>query len=88
MRIIHIGKSSVKYEVGVFGPLKEGGATKVTTEDWASYLEIDTPAVVGGFTHVFVDRYNRKPITGMTQGLKRGLNALLVDDSESFRPRL
>jgi acyl-CoA thioester hydrolase len=94
MRIIHIGKSSVKYEVGVFGPLKEGDdskgstASNITLEDWSLYLENSTPAVVGGFTHVFVDRQNRKPITGMTPGLKRGLNALLADDSKSHRPRL
>jgi len=94
MRIIHIGKSSVKYEVGVFGPLKEGDGSKgstasnITAEDWASCLENGTPAVVGGFTHVFVDRQSRKPVTGMTPGLKQGLNALLVDDSKSPRPRL
>ncbi|KIM33030.1 hypothetical protein M408DRAFT_62054 [Serendipita vermifera MAFF 305830] len=66
MRVLKLGKSSVTYEVGVFGPLKEGN---------------QRPAVVGGFTHVFVERDTRRPIKSMSSAVLEGLGGVLANDA-------
>lgn len=62
LRINHIGKSSVTYEVGVF---REGCAE---------------PAVVGGYTHVFVDAVSRKT-SQIRDRTREGLQRLYVESS-------
>jgi acyl-CoA thioester hydrolase len=86
MRVLKLGKSSVTYEVGVFGPLKEGGQGEETALSTAStedpnkalsvLLEDGSPAVVGGFTHVFVSRDTRRPVKNMPLAVIQGLAAL------------
>ena len=41
----------------------------------------DSPAAVGGYTHVFVESQSRRS-TPMRQKLKNGLGALLTDEGE------
>lgn len=38
--------------------------------------------VVGGFTHVFVEREGMRPSGGMDEGIRKGLEALVVDESK------
>ena len=40
----------------------------------------DSPAAVGGYTHVFVDRDSRKS-TSMQTAIREGLGELLVSDA-------
>ena len=67
LRVSKLGNSSVTYEVAVFADGKE----------------IGSPAVVGGYTHVFVDHLTRrsKP-EGMGEKLRVGLQRLRMDRSE------
>lgn len=98
MRVLHIGNSSVQYDVGVFGPLREKSMSGNTgpcksvgalaADGWKDILADDAPAVVGGFTHVFVDRHARRPIQQMSPGLKSGLRALIGGAKALEKPRL
>ncbi|KAK2753180.1 hypothetical protein FQN54_008006 [Arachnomyces sp. PD_36] len=76
LRVEKLGKSSVTYEVGVFrraeGEDKEDEAVKV----------------VGGFTHVFVEREGMRPTGGMDAGIRKGLEALVVDGRGEGRAKL
>ena len=74
MRVTKLGRSSVSYEVGVFGPLQQGpqGPERSDTQ-----LESESVAAVGGFTHVFVDKKNRRPIKRLPRPLLEGLEVLL-----------
>lgn len=38
--------------------------------------------VVGGFTHVFVEREGMRPSGGMDGGVRKGLEALIVDGNK------
>lgn len=69
LRVNHVGKTSVTYEVGVF---REGSAE---------------PAVVGGFTHVFVDAVSRKT-SRMKDRMRDGLQRLFVESSEESESKL
>ncbi|PVF95907.1 hypothetical protein CPB86DRAFT_688988, partial [Serendipita vermifera] len=73
MRVAHLGQSSVRYEVGVFGPIKRP-STNDTSQGWS--LEDETPSVVGGFTHVFVHRTTRRPAKQMPSNIRQGLEAI------------
>ena len=64
LRVNHVGKSSVTYEVGVF---REGSAEL---------------AVVGGYSHVFIDTVSRKP-SQMRDRTREGLRKLYVEPSNS-----
>lgn len=65
LRTVHLGSSSVTYEVGVF----RRGASR----------EDETVKVVGGYTHVFVPRATMRPTKdGMHPGIRRGLEKLVV----------
>ena len=79
MRVTKLGRSSVSYEVGVFGPLQDGPQIP---EPRSLQLESESVAAVGGFTHVFVDKENRRPVKGLPRPLLEGLTVLL----ESERP--
>lgn len=79
MRVTKLGRSSVSYEVGVFGPLQDGPQKP---EPRSLQLESESVAAVGGFTHVFVDKENRRPVKGLPRPLLEGLTVLL----ESERP--
>ncbi len=48
IRVAHIGASSVRYEVGLFGASSPDGAA--------------TTAAKGHFIHVYVDRQTRRPV--------------------------
>ena len=80
MRVIKLGKSSVTYEVGVFGPLTgtEGlvDATGGLSNTLVNLLEDKRPAVVGGFTHVFVERDSRRPVKHLPPAILEGLRAV------------
>ncbi|THH05039.1 hypothetical protein EW145_g5088 [Phellinidium pouzarii] len=71
LRVARLGKSSVSYEVGFF----EG----VEDDDNAD----KAAKAVGGYTHVFVDRTQRRPVKEMSATLRTGLRAILVEDPES-----
>ncbi|KAF8243248.1 thioesterase family protein [Wilcoxina mikolae CBS 423.85] len=58
-----LGRSSVKYEVGFF---RHGGD------------EDEEVKAVGGFVHVFVEREGRRPVQELEDGLKKGLERILV----------
>lgn len=82
MRVLKLGKSSVTYEVGVFGPLKEGSRSREDPVDTlAEQLEDQRPAVVGGFTHVFVERDTRRPIKSMSSAVLEGLGGVLANNA-------
>jgi hypothetical protein len=71
----------VTYEVGVFGPLKEGGqgqetALPVASAEVDTLLEDGSPAVVGGFTHVFVSRDSRRSVKSIPTAVVQGLTTL------------
>jgi len=53
LRVAHLGRSSVTYEVGVFESIGENDAASASE---------DVPAAVGGYTHVFVDKHSRKSV--------------------------
>ncbi|KAH7882881.1 thioesterase thiol ester dehydrase-isomerase [Phlebopus sp. FC_14] len=61
LRVTHLGKSSVTYEVGVFK---------------ARIDHLHAPAAVGGYTHVFVDNISRKSVA-MSNGMRNGLLRLV-----------
>ncbi|KAF8553464.1 thioesterase thiol ester dehydrase-isomerase [Imleria badia] len=66
LRVTHLGKSSVTYEVGVFKSTVAGDAESE-----------DTPAAVGGYTHVFVDKRLRTSVT-MNARTRVGLEKLVT----------
>jgi acyl-CoA thioester hydrolase len=74
MRVTKLGRSSVSYEVGVFGPLLEEPPRPGFS---SPQLENESVAAVGGFTHVFVDREKRRPVKGLPRPLLEGLGAVL-----------
>lgn len=74
MRVTKLGRSSVSYEVGVFGPLLEEPLGPGVS---SPQLEIESVAAVGGFTHVFVDKEKRRPVKGLPQPLLEGLGNVL-----------
>lgn len=86
MRVLRLGKSSVTYQVGVFGPLKDVSSSRnqrdLVSQDGdlsaslAGLLEDQRPAVVGGFTHVFVERDTRRPVKAMPSAILDGLLAV------------
>jgi acyl-CoA thioester hydrolase len=74
LRVRKLGNSSVTYEVAVFRESGEVGGS----EDGQKR---ETAAVVGGYTHVFVERTSRRSTrAGMGEELKRGLKAILQVD--------
>lgn len=75
LRVSKLGKSSVTYEVGVFRrerPRRDG-------QDEGGDEAVK---VVGGFTHVFVEREGMRPSAGMDEGIRKGLEALVVGDGK------
>ncbi|KIK66344.1 hypothetical protein GYMLUDRAFT_157762 [Collybiopsis luxurians FD-317 M1] len=56
------------------------GSSSVTYEIGVFKKKSETPAAVGGYTHVFVDRESRKS-TPMHRATRDGLGALLVVES-------
>lgn len=63
LRVTALGSSSATYEVGIFKQGEEG------------------VKAVGGFTHVFVEKGTmrpRKDARGMEEGIRRGLERLVV----------
>jgi acyl-CoA thioester hydrolase len=88
LRVEKLGKSSVRYEVGVFPKSKpEPNTRSIPTSNRArNPYENDsiTPvAAVGGYTHVFVHPVTRRPVTLKEDGrMRRGLQALLRDMSD------
>ena len=79
LRVSKLGKSSVTYEVGVFRrrPRREGATDEGGDEE-------EAVKVVGGFTHVFVEREGMRPAPGskgVDAGIRKGLEALIVDGS-------
>jgi len=78
MRVTNLGRSSVSYEVGVFGPLLEA---PLRSGHSGSQLESESVAAVGGFTHVFVDKEKRRPIKGLPRPLLEGLGGLCSERS-------
>ncbi|ODV88476.1 hypothetical protein CANCADRAFT_146909 [Tortispora caseinolytica NRRL Y-17796] len=68
LRIIELGKSSVRYEVGVF---KKGAKPS------------DHPCAAGEIVHVFVDKDTRRPNkNGMAAPLREGLQRLRTIQSK------
>ena len=70
LRVVKLGTSSVKYEVGIW-------------EKESSQDQIPAAAVVTHATHVFVDRISRRSVKAMPQALRTGLEKLVVSSSES-----
>ncbi|ORZ19814.1 putative thioesterase [Absidia repens] len=64
--ISKLGKSSVTYRVGIFEQQPDG--------DSSGRLA----AVVGGFTHVFVDPKTRRPVSSLPAELLDGLQKLTI----------
>ncbi len=62
LRVAHLGKSSVRYELAIFKVPDASNMANETTENNAA-TELDQMAVAQGhFVHVFVDRITRKPV--------------------------
>lgn len=62
------------------------GSSSVTYEVGVFKKDEDTVKVVGGFTHVFVERETMRPRTGgggMHDRIRQGLDKLFVDDASS-----
>lgn len=79
LRVVHLGRSSVEYEVGFF-PGEEKGLGRDSGE----------PAVasaVGGYTHVFVGRTDRRPVKALGFRLQSGLEAILLLEKR-LKPKL
>lgn len=77
LRVTKLGRSSVSYEVGVFGPLIEEPLKSGLSNP---QLEDGSVAAVGGFTHVFVDKEKRRPVKELPRPLLEGLGAVLESD--------
>ncbi len=61
------------------------GKSSVTYEIGVFERGIEEPRAVGEFIHVFVERASMKPgPTGMTQNIRTGLAALLVDSKSKL----
>jgi acyl-CoA thioester hydrolase len=78
LRVSKLGKSSVTYEVGVFR--RRPGRKEVVGKEVDD--EEEAVKVVGGFTHVFVEREGMRPAPGskgMDPGIRKGLEALIMD---------
>lgn len=73
LRVVRLGRSSVEYEVGFFTGEKE--VLLKNTE------KAEMVKAVGGYTHVFVGRMERRPLRQMDATLREGLEAILVHDS-------
>lgn len=81
LRVNRLGRSSVVYEIAVFGRKENpGGARESGGVNW----DDEVPAAVGEFVHVFVDRKTRRPLErGMEEGIKMGLGRLRVESESS-----
>lgn len=66
-----LGKSSVTYEVGVFKSTMAGDAGSE-----------DTPAAVGGYTHVYVDKQSRMS-AAMNGRARAGLEKLVTETTQA-----
>ncbi|KAG8806053.1 hypothetical protein FRC18_006310 [Serendipita sp. 400] len=94
MKVVSIGRSSVRYEVGVFGPFREeesssslatSSGTTARASQWKDHLSTQQVAMVGGFTHVFVDERTRKPVKELPKPLRMGLTAIYEENKSSQR---
>jgi acyl-CoA thioester hydrolase len=63
------------------------GSSSVTYEVGIFEEESQTPAVVGGYTHVFVDSKTRKSKT-MTGDIRAGLERLMVKETMTSKAKL
>ena len=79
LRVVHLGQSSVEYEVGFFSGDKEELRKNVG--------RVEAKAV-GGYTHVFVGREERRPVKEMGASLRVGLQAVFVSADRQPRARL
>lgn len=68
LRVTHLGKSSVRYEIGLFAAANETAGAESK----------ETCAAQGWFVHVFVDRVTRKS-TPLPDALRSALAALQIE---------
>ena len=81
IRIGKIGKSSVRYQLGVFRA--HTGAGKLTPEDAE---ELNKAAAIGHFVHVYVDRVTRRPQT-LTEPMLKALKHLVGKPLDGAAPK-
>ncbi|KAI5807080.1 thioesterase thiol ester dehydrase-isomerase [Geopyxis carbonaria] len=74
LRVNKVGRSSVVYEVGFFEGHEEGDEERGGKEG----REKETARAVGGFIHVWVTGPDRRPVVKMEEGVRAGLEGLLV----------
>jgi acyl-CoA thioester hydrolase len=74
IRVIYLGRSSVRYEVGIFEAKGDDENSEHGKSD-----EGNKAAVVCQLVHVFVDRTTRRPVKSMPEQLRAGLKKLKVD---------
>jgi acyl-CoA thioester hydrolase len=86
LRVIHLGGSSVQYEVGIFEVLPEGSENKSSSmselNGTSSPHQLAKDALaccIVRTTHVFVDRVTRRPVKPMPKQLHEGLSRLMID---------
>lgn len=83
LRVIHLGNSSVTYEVGIFEiPANDPARRSSSLSSHADKYTLPKDAlaaVITRKTHVFVDRQNRKPVKPMPLQLQHGLSKLKID---------
>lgn len=83
LRVVHLGNSSVTYEVGIFEvPVTDPARCSSSLSSHADKYTLPKDAlaaVVTRKTHVFVDRQSRKPVKPMPLQLQHGLSKLNVD---------
>ncbi|PWN36913.1 uncharacterized protein FA14DRAFT_187068 [Meira miltonrushii] len=83
LRIVHLGNSSVTYEVGIFEvPATDPARCSSSLSSHADKYSLPKDAlaaVITRKTHVFVDRQSRKPVKPMPLQLQHGLSKLKVD---------
>lgn len=64
------------------------GSSSVVYEVGVFRQNEDAVKVVGGFTHVFVDRDTKRPRGGMAEGIREGLEKLRVGDGSHQSSKL
>lgn len=91
LRVIHLGNSSVTYEIGIFelpsiDPARQSSSLSSHADKY-SLPKDALAAVITRKTHVFVDRHTRKPVKPMPLQLQHGLSKLILDVSSTKEGR-
>lgn len=90
MRVIKLGQSSVRFELGFFEmpdptagkPLSTTLATEIQVPQAVPLPANALAVALSRATHVYVDRKDRRPVRPMPEAIFKGLDALKVPELE------